>query len=61
MYRELVPALKQEDIYRDGGRQSLESYESYKSTETVMGEEEGRRTMEEIYGYDYFGGTFVRH
>jgi hypothetical protein len=46
--RELVLALKRGDIYRDGGRESFESYESYKKTERVM-DEEGRRTMEEVY------------
>jgi hypothetical protein len=44
-YREPVPELKKEDIYRDGGRESFESYESYQPPppETVMDkEEEGR-------------------
>jgi hypothetical protein len=50
-YRELVPALKNKDIYRDGRRESFRSYESYKSTETVMDEEEeeGKRTVEDKY------------
>ena len=50
-HRGLVPALKHEDIYRDGGRESFRSYESYKTPKTVMGEEEeeGMRTMEDKY------------
>jgi hypothetical protein len=30
-HRGLVPALKNEDIYRDGGRESFRSYKSYKT------------------------------
>jgi hypothetical protein len=43
-------ALEKEDIYRDGGWESFESYESYKITlEKVMNEGEGRRTLEVLY------------
>jgi hypothetical protein len=44
-HRELVLALKHEDIYRDGGWESFRSYKLYKTPKTVMGEgEEGKRT-----------------
>ena len=39
-----------EDIYRDGGRESFRSYESYKNTKTVMDEE--RRRKEKNDGID---------
>jgi hypothetical protein len=48
--RELVHAVESKIYTGMVGGKAFESYESYKNTETVIDEEEeGRRTMEEIY------------
>jgi hypothetical protein len=51
VYAQIIcSGAENEDIYRDGGRESFRSYESFKNTETVMNDEEGRtRTMEDKY------------
>jgi hypothetical protein len=44
------PELEKEDIYRDGGWESFESYKSCKITlEKVMNEGEGRKMLEVLY------------
>jgi hypothetical protein len=47
-HRELALALKHEDIYREGGRESFRSHESYKIPKTVIDEEEEEKRIDGV-------------